>query len=120
MRTTRIYPAAMCIGVALGLGGPSLAAAAPATPALKSAVQTDVLQVSERSRRHHHRHYGNGVPVYPQVRLDTPRSYNPWNPDRGYYDPGFAYHGNINGCAEDLGYGRWESCSGPSGGGGMR
>jgi len=22
-----------------------------------------------------------------------------------------AYHGNINGCAVDLGYGRWESCS---------
>jgi hypothetical protein len=29
---------------------------------------------------------------------------------RGYADPGYAYHGNINGCAEDLGYGRWEPC----------
>lgn len=29
---------------------------------------------------------------------------------RGFDDPGYAYHGNINGCAEDLGYGRWESC----------
>ena len=25
--------------------------------------------------------------------------------------PGFAYHGNVNGCAEDLGYGRWEPCN---------
>jgi hypothetical protein len=29
---------------------------------------------------------------------------------RGFQDPGYAYHGNINGCAVDLGYGRWESC----------
>ena len=29
---------------------------------------------------------------------------------RGFDDPGYVYHGNINGCAEDLGYGRWESC----------
>ena len=29
---------------------------------------------------------------------------------RGYEDPGYAYHGNVNGCAEDLGYGRWEPC----------
>lgn len=29
---------------------------------------------------------------------------------RGFDDPGYAYHGNVNGCAEDLGYGRWESC----------
>jgi hypothetical protein len=30
---------------------------------------------------------------------------------RGFEDPGYAYHGNINGCAVDLGYGRWESCN---------
>ena len=30
---------------------------------------------------------------------------------RGFADPGYAYHGNINGCAVDLGYGRWESCN---------
>ncbi len=29
---------------------------------------------------------------------------------RGFEDPGYAYHGNISGCATDLGYGRWESC----------
>jgi hypothetical protein len=44
---------------------------------------------------HHQQHYVNGrVPPYL----------------RGFDDPGYAYHGNINGCAEDLGYGRWESC----------
>jgi hypothetical protein len=30
---------------------------------------------------------------------------------RGFEDPGYAYHGNINGCVVDLGYGRWESCN---------
>ena len=29
---------------------------------------------------------------------------------RGFRDPGYAYHGNIPGCASDLGYGRWEPC----------
>ena len=43
----------------------------------------------------HHPHYVNGR---------VPRAL------RGFDDPGYAYHGNINGCAEDLGYGRWESC----------
>jgi hypothetical protein len=30
---------------------------------------------------------------------------------RGFYDQGYAYHGSINGCAVDLGYGRYESCN---------
>jgi hypothetical protein len=29
---------------------------------------------------------------------------------RGYQDPGYAYHGNINGCVIDQGYGRWAPC----------
>ena len=29
---------------------------------------------------------------------------------RGFRDPGYAYHGNVPGCASDLGYGRWEPC----------
>jgi hypothetical protein len=37
-------------------------------------------------------------------------SWNPANPDRGFCDPGFAYHGNVNGCVVDQGYGRWISC----------
>ena len=53
-----------------------------------------------------------------RVRAYRPYAYAPyaarqgWVPYRlrGFEDPGFAYHGNINGCAEDLGYGRWGSC----------
>jgi hypothetical protein len=37
-------------------------------------------------------------------------SWNPANPDRGYCDPGFANHGNVNGCAVDQGYGRPIAC----------
>src|ERR1043166_999131 len=29
---------------------------------------------------------------------------------RGFEDPGYAYHGNINGCVIDQGYGRWAQC----------
>jgi hypothetical protein len=46
-------------------------------------------------RYDHHRHHRGGWVPY---RL------------RGFDDPGYAYHGNISGCAEDLGYGRWEPC----------
>ena len=74
------------------------------------------------ARRHHRRNVG--APVHPQAGRDAPgcpglRSWNPDNPDRGYCDPGFAYHGNINGCASDLGYGRWEPCDRGGGGGGF-
>jgi hypothetical protein len=46
--------------------------------------------------------------------VDIPYTGGGWvpYPQRGFNDPGFAYHGNINGCAVDLGYGRWEPCSG--------
>ena len=30
----------------------------------------------------------------------------------GFYDQGFAFHGNINGCVVDQGYGRYEPCNG--------
>jgi hypothetical protein len=44
--------------------------------------------------------------------VDIPYAGGGWVPyqQRGFNDPGYAYHGNINGCAVDLGYGRWESC----------
>ena len=43
----------------------------------------------------------------------TPYARGGWVPYglRGFNDPGYAYHGNINGCAVDLGYGRWEPCN---------
>ena len=62
-------------------GGPAVKAASPVTP------------VAYYYRRHHR--HGGWVPPY----------------RRGFEDPGYAYHGNINGCAVDLGYGRWESCN---------
>jgi len=85
------------------------------------AAQTGIVPVSEA--RKHHRRQNVGVPVHPQAQGDAPgcpglHSWNPNNPDRGYCDPGFAYHGNINGCASDLGYGRWEPCDRGGGGGG--
>jgi hypothetical protein len=118
------FAAAICMAGVLGSvnAPPAIAANLPAAAALRSAAQTGIVSVSEA--RKHHRRQNVGVPVHPQTQGDAPgcpglRSWNPNNPDRGYCDPGFAYHGNINGCASDLGYGRWEPCdrSGGSGGG---
>jgi len=50
----------------------------------------------------------------PYYRVRVPRyRHQGWVPQqyRGFQDPGYAYHGNINGCVVDLGYGRWESCN---------
>jgi hypothetical protein len=50
-----------------------------------------------------------GYPSYGYVGQSLPAQlYYPTA--RGFEDPGYAYHGNISGCATDLGYGRWESC----------
>jgi hypothetical protein len=50
-----------------------------------------------------------GYPYYGYVGAPLPAQlYYPTA--RGFEDPGYAYHGNISGCATDLGYGRWESC----------
>src|SRR5690348_8768093 len=56
---------------------------------------------ADHSRR---RHYSNvRAARYPNQRR-VPRHL------RGFEDPGYAYHGNINGCVIDQGYGRWASC----------
>jgi hypothetical protein len=65
--------------------------------------------------------YGGPPPGYYNRRGAGPRPYvdipyaqrGGWVPygQRGFEDPGYAYHGNINGCVEDLGYGRWEPCN---------
>src|SRR5205085_7157455 len=115
---------AAVLGMAGALGSlaspPAIAAGLPPHAVLGAAVRTGVVPVSE-TRRHHRRRAV--VPAYPQAGRDAPgcpglRSWNPYNPDRGYCDPGFAYHGNVNGCAVDLGYGRWQSCDSLGGGGG--
>jgi len=50
-----------------------------------------------------------GYPSYGYYGAPLPAQvYYPTGP--GFEDPGYAYHGNLSGCATDLGYGRWESC----------
>jgi hypothetical protein len=60
-------------------------------PALQAAT---AVTPAATTHRHHYYRRGGWVPPY----------------RRGFEDPGYAYHGNINGRAVDLGYGRWESC----------
>jgi len=55
-------------------------------------------------KSHRRPYYRVRVPRYPQQGR-VPQHL------RGFEDPGYAYHGNINGCVVDLGYGRWESCN---------
>jgi hypothetical protein len=69
------------------------------TVAVKAA--TSLVTLASDKRRHHARAYRS----YRYGYVPAP------GPRRGFYDPGYAYHGNINGCAVDLGYGRWESCN---------
>jgi len=84
----------LIVATAVALAFSSLAAApvrafAPAPAGVKTA------PTAVPAAYYHRRHYYHGrVPRYL----------------RGFEDPGYAYHGNINGCAVDLGYGRWESC----------
>ena len=61
----------------------------------------DVTLAASSKRRPH---YDVRVSRY-RYQARVPRQY------RGFEDPGYAYHGNINGCVVDLGYGRYESCN---------
>jgi|SRR5689334_14712893 hypothetical protein len=97
---------------ALALAAPAAAGPPAIGLALKTAAANDVIKVESVRRKHPRRAYV-AVPVHPPGHAPgCPglTSWNPANPDRGFCDPGFAYHGNVNGCAEDLGYGRWVSC----------
>ena len=97
MRTI-IIPAAAAI--VLGLAGiPAEAFTGPGRPAVTATVSDVTLVQTSRRRPYYHVR----VPRYQQARV--PRQL------RGFQDPGYAYHGNINGCVVDLGYGRWESCN---------
>ena len=79
-----IFPATIAMAV-LGAAAPTMAAGSSGFPS----------ELVTPAAHHQRSHYVHGrVPRYL----------------RGFDDPGYAYHGNINGCAEDLGYGRWESC----------
>jgi len=104
-------------GLALAVTAVGIPAGGRALPVSTSVTSTNeaVTPVTYRERVRRYRH-----PVYgPQAYRAFPRSapgcpglysWNPANPDRGFCDPGFAYHGNVNGCAIDEGYGRWSPC----------
>ena len=94
-----LIPAAAAI--ILGSGNISATALTRADHSVVKAAASDVIPAKSTKRRPYYqvqvRRYPNGGWV--------PQQY------RGFNDPGYAYHGNINGCVVDLGYGRWESCN---------
>jgi hypothetical protein len=99
---------------AFAMAAPTAAGPLAVNAAMRTVAATDVIKVEAVRRKHPRRAYVD-VPVGPRVLRSAPEcpgltSWNPANPDRGFCDPGFAYHGNINGCAIDQGYGRWASC----------
>jgi hypothetical protein len=96
-----IIPAALAVGIAALAAAPA-AAFTPAGPAVQAAATSDITPATYRHRRH-------GRVYQPYGYAPRQQGWVPY-PQRGFEDPGFAYHGNINGCAEDLGYGRWEPC----------
>ena len=98
MRSLMI-PAAAAIAV-LALGAVPATALTSAGHAVAKAAINDVTPAQYSRQRPH---YQVRVSRYRQ-QARVPRHL------RGFEDPGYAYHGNINGCAVDLGYGRWEQC----------
>jgi hypothetical protein len=109
---------AVALAAALAIGSARSSQALPvrANVGATAFAAADVIKVAAVRHKHHRRTYLD-VPVPARSRgpVSAPEcpglySWNPANPDRGFCDPGFAYHGNVNGCAIDLGYGRWASC----------
>jgi hypothetical protein len=90
-----MIPAALATGL-LALVAVPASALVPADRLVPTTATNGVTPADYYQRHHYYRRYHRGGWV--PYRL------------RGYADPGYAYHGNINGCAEDLGYGRWEPC----------
>jgi hypothetical protein len=87
--------AALATGL-LALAAVPASALMPADRLVATTATNGVTPADYYQRHHYYRRYHRGGWV--PYRL------------RGFEDPGYAYHGNINGCAEDLGYGRWEPC----------
>ena len=110
MNTARIL--ALSGMVALGAAWTATEAVALPVAALEQAAVGPLVDVRHRGRPH------RAYRAYPRTRLYvTPGAYDYPSPaqlyygtSRGFQDPGYAYHGNLSGCATDLGYGRWESC----------
>jgi hypothetical protein len=97
-----IIPAALSIGFAAVAAAPA-GALVPAGTSILAATTSGVTPASDQRRHRVHVYRPYGYAPYAQ------QGWVPYS-KRGFEDPGFAYHGNINGCAVDLGYGRWESC----------
>jgi len=99
-----IIPSAAGIIAVLGVV-PAAALTRADHSAMKAAV-TQVIPADYAHRRHNSRarndFYARGSRYPDQGRV--PRHL------RGFEDPGHAYHGNINGCVIDQGYGRWAPC----------
>jgi hypothetical protein len=108
--------AALAAMAAFGIATSAAALPFAARSAGQAAAATDVITVEAVHRKHHRRAYPDGGPPADRAGLRSAPgcpglySWNPANPNRGFCDPGFAYHGNINGCVIDQGYGRWASC----------
>jgi hypothetical protein len=99
--TMRSFVIPVTIAIALGLGSIPASALTSADRSVTKAGPRDVTLAASTKRRPR---YDVRVPRY-HYQPRVPRRY------RGFEDPGYAYHGNINGCVVDLGYGRWESCN---------
>jgi hypothetical protein len=98
MRSLMIAATATTI---LGVGSIPASAFTAADHGVVKAWASDVTLAASSKRKPH---YDVRGPRY-RYQARVPRQY------RGFDDPGYAYHGNINGCVVDLGYGRWESCN---------
>jgi hypothetical protein len=101
--------------LALGLAAPAASLPLSGATTLKNSGDGMVASVAHRKRpRSGWAHSGAPRVLHaapgPAPGCPWLKSWNPTNPDRGYCDPGFSYHGNINGCVVDQGYGRWISC----------
>jgi hypothetical protein len=102
IRSTKVLllGAAVLGALAFGATG-SRAAGVPADATIARAAASTLL-TDAGYRRHRYARYRERPYVLVQ----------PYPQSRGFYDPGYAYHGNINGCVVDLGYGRYEPCNG--------
>jgi len=113
----KFWISAVFVGeLALGFSVPAASFPSSADAVLKTSSNEMIVSVAQKKRARHNG-WGSAATsrapgAAPGRDPDCPwlKSWNPANPDRGFCDPGFAYHGNINGCVVDQGYGRWISC----------
>jgi hypothetical protein len=95
-----VIPTAMALAVLSVVSIPATAITSAGHPATKAGLSH--IRPADYS---HRRHYSHARPSRFPHQVRVPRHL------RGFEDPGYAYHGSINGCVIDQGYGRWASCS---------